>query len=289
MFRSLAARLTALRQLVRRPTASLAAATILSACGPGVDGMTDVPRDVAESEGQELVLPTEEDNRNFRSWGDPHEITFDGCQYDNSMLGVFVKVKADQKDFLVATKHDWYDANHETTGYNLKVNKSIAVAVCATGAKNCAAGAKNMVRYNAQTNTLDQASANLTSQTVKGVTPLTLSKGAAPTPLAAGGTVQLLADGTTFKVVSALGDTVEFKDQGDYLDFKGVISAKRPLGSVRGTLGRFDLGQDPENDLVAVDGTSLGYCPWGADAADAETNPDLHKTVKSFRADGYLR
>ena len=163
----------------------------------------------------------------FKSWGDPHEVSGDGQKFDNMGVGYFTALKSASGDLMVTKRHE-------------KVPGLGAVG----STVNTEAAAKvgdDVVKYDAKVDKLwinDKEVALKDGQTQN---------------LPGGGKVE--RHGNKISVTSAKGDVVTFVDQGKYMDLEGKIAASRKDGEVTGSLGRFDADTDASNDLVKADGT----------------------------------
>ena len=202
-------------------------------------GLADVPASTASTLVSPAVLPAitppvpaappapAAQGLSFQSWGDPHEVSGDGLQFDNMGVGTYTALKSASGDLQLDKKHE-------------KVEGLGAVG----STVNTEAGIKfgtDLITYKAGTDAL----------TVNGK-PVTLAEGQ-KLSLPDGGS--LTKKGNTYEAVSAKGDAITIIDQGKYLDFKGAIAASRTDGEVTGSLGRFDADTSADNDLMKADGT----------------------------------
>jgi hypothetical protein len=170
------------------------------------------------------------EGKKFSSVGDPHETTGDGGKFDNMKEGNFVKARSASGDFELQTVQ-----GKDKSGRwpNATVNHAAAVK-----------SGKDTVAYNGLDKTL----------TINGEKK-DLKEGETVN-LPDGGKVTKTKDGV--QIVSKAGDTVNIKQQDNYIDVSGEIGPNRKDGEVRGSLGNFDADKDANNDLVGRDGKVIG-------------------------------
>lgn len=163
----------------------------------------------------------------FRSWGDPHEVSGDGLKFDNMGIGYYTALKSASGDLMVTKRHEQVPG---LGAVGSTVNTEAAVKV-----------GDDVVKYDTKIDKL-----YINDQEVA------LKEGEVRN-LPGGGKVE--KHGNKISVTSPKGDVVTFVDQGKYMDLEGKIAASRKDGEVIGSLGRFDADTDASNDLVKPDGT----------------------------------
>ena len=164
----------------------------------------------------------------FRSWGDPHEVSGDGLKFDNMLTGTFTAFQSASGD-LVLQKYQEKDEKGRWAGATL--NKAAGIKV-----------GDNTISYDIKGDQL----------TINGKKVSTAPGSSYNLP--DGGSVSIAANGH-INVKSAMGDKITIEKQDGYIDFRGEVSSSRPSGSVFGSLGTFDADTDPTNDLRRPDGS----------------------------------
>ncbi len=144
---------------------------------------------------------------NFRSWGDPHEVSASGRTYDNMKRGDFIALESFEGDFMVQKRQQAF-------GGAATYNTTIAVKYL-----------KDLVLYDPGKDELKVNGEKIALKPPRTVT------------LASGGTVNVGHPRVT--VTTGKGDVVNIIDQGNYSDIDGAVSKQRRLGSVYGELGMF--------------------------------------------------
>ncbi|MEB3329935.1 MAG: hypothetical protein VKQ33_11945 [Candidatus Sericytochromatia bacterium] len=200
------------------------------------------PNSPSWDHGQAVV-----EGKRFSSVGDPHETTGDGGKFDNMKEGNFVKARSASGDFELQTVQ-----GKDKSGRwpNATVNHAAAVK-----------SGNDTVAYNGLDKTL---TVNGEKKELKDGETLNLPDG---------GKVTKTPEG--LQIVSKAGDTVNIKQQDNYIDVSGEIGPDRKDGEVRGSLGNFDADKDASNDLVGRDGTVMG------DPKDAAA---VDKFIEEWRA-----
>lgn len=159
--------------------------------------------------------------RDFKTWGDPHEVTGDGLKFDNQKFGDFVKMQSKSGDLVLQTRHSQVGSNA-----NVKYNTAFALKL-----------SNNNISFDVKNK--DKIKLNGEEKDFKPGTSLDLP---------GGGTISRGADGN-ISITSAMGDRFNVTVHAQTIDIAGSISSRREDGEVTGSLGTFDADTDTSNDL----------------------------------------
>lgn len=157
----------------------------------------------------------------FKTWGDPHEVTGDGLKFDNQKIGDFVKMKSKSGDLILQTRQSQVGSN-ENVKYNTAFALKLGNNLLSFDVKN-----KNKIKLNGA------------EQDLKPGTSIDLP---------GGGKISRGADGN-ISISSAIGDKFDVTVHDATIDIAGSISSRRLDGEVMGSLGTFDADIDSSNDM----------------------------------------
>ncbi|MDZ7801068.1 MAG: S8 family serine peptidase [Trueperaceae bacterium] len=164
--------------------------------------------------------PPPEEGRG-ESWGDPHQITFDGLKYDFQSVGEFVFVESDTDDFVIQVRQEpWGSSN--------RVSVNTAVATLVDG--------QEVGFYEDETPPM-RVNGNPTSVTDGGSTGV--------------GAGAVFRDGNLYTVVYPNDEQLRVRIRSGRMDLNVFLDTDRS-GDVAGLLG--DMDGDPSNDIARRDG-----------------------------------
>ena len=204
----------------------------------------------------------------FQSTGDPHEVSGDGCAYENQLTGVFTKLKstvAGDLEMQVSQVKQVALAWGPTVRWNTAV-----------GIRFSNNGVATLVTYYPHIDELRVDGLILTKAVRSGTRKVN------------GGTLTFTAGSPTFSVTSPKADIITIAPQraADYgypdprgwvayswVDLYGQIG-NRVAGDIRGELGTFDHDGNKYDDLRLRNGALVG-CPTNPTAFEEDWRPGV--------------
>jgi hypothetical protein len=191
------------------------------------------------------------------SWGDPHEITGDGLQFENQNSGWFTALKSISAIKKDGSKGELMMVKRQNPCFDGSVMCNMAMGLYVAGSTVGIDTVKSYADNGAGAPVL-----------ISGAVVQLAQGGVAP--LANNGRLTRLADWTdtsgdlvrSYQLVSPLGDVIQFDlVAGLYANITATASQLRSTDAVRGSLGALDADHDCSNDLATRFVTGTQYFP----------------------------